>query len=467
MNAVPPRRVAVLDVGKTNVKLVVVDATAGGEIWTRSMPNRVRPDGPYPHADVVAIDGFLMASLADAEADVGIDAISITAHGATGALVGPDGLALPVLDYEHDGPDAVADDYAEVRPAFSESFSPRLPGGLNLGAQLFWQSRAFPDACARASAFLTYPQYWAWRLTGVAATEPTSLGCHTDLWAPERRAFSSLVRRMGWDGLMAPVRSAFDILGVLRPEIARRLGLGPTLPVSCGLHDSNASLLPHLQHRAGPQSIVSTGTWIVAFAVGGALDRLDASRDMLANVDAYGRPVPSARFMGGREFDRLTDGRPETPDPACVASVLARGVMAWPGFAPGSGPFPGATGRWSTDPATLSAPERTAAASLYAALMAATCLDLLGAAGRTTVEGPFARNALFLRALAWLTGRAVLARPGATGTSAGAARLWAGSGTPGLGAATPVDLGEDGPGAGFAAYAARWRERTGGGAPRR
>ena len=153
-----PRRIAVLDVGKTNVKLVLVDAETGGEIRSRSMPNRVRRDGPYPHADTEAIEAFLLDGLADLASEGGFDAVSITAHGATGALVGPDGLALPVLDYEHDGPDAVAEDYAKVRPAFAETFSPRLPGGLNLGAQLFWQARAFPDAFAGAS-FLTYPQY--------------------------------------------------------------------------------------------------------------------------------------------------------------------------------------------------------------------------------------------------------------------------------------------------------------------
>ena len=455
-----PRNVAVLDIGKTNVKLVLVDAASGGEMWQRSMPNRARRDGPYPHADTEAIAAFLLDGLADLASASGFDGLSITTHGATGTLVDGSGLALPVLDYEHEGPDTVADLYAEVRPGFAETFSPRLPGGLNLGAQLFWQARTCPDAFAGASTFLTYPQYWAWRLTGVAATEPTSLGCHTDLWAPQRGGFSSLVDRMGWRGLMAPVRSPFDVLGPLRPEIARRIGRETAVPVACGLHDSNASLLPHLQDRTGPQSIVSTGTWIVAFAVGGALDRLDAARDMLANVDAYGRPVASARFMGGREFDRLTDGRPEAPDSACVASVLARGTMALPSFAPGSGPFPAAAGRWSEDERGLTPPERTAAASLYAALMTATCLDLLGAAGPTTIEGPFARNALFLSALFQLTGRVVLAAPGATGTSFGASRLFADSASPTTCPATPSaagpSLGRD-----FAAYAARWRDAAG------
>ena len=43
-------------------------------------------------------------------------------------------------------------------------------------------------------------------------------------------------------------------------------------------------------------------------AAGGALDRLDAGRDMLANVDALGDPVPCARFMGGREFALIAGG---------------------------------------------------------------------------------------------------------------------------------------------------------------
>ena len=176
-----PSRIAVLDVGKTNVKLVVVDAATRDEIWVRTVPNTIRCDGPYPHADVAMIEAFLIDALADAAAAIGIDAVSITTHGATGALIGPDGLVLPVLDYEYDGPDALDADYARIRPAFAESYAPRLPGGLNLGAQLFWQARCFPDAFARASNFVTYPQFWAWRLTGVAATEPTSLGCHTDL----------------------------------------------------------------------------------------------------------------------------------------------------------------------------------------------------------------------------------------------------------------------------------------------
>ena len=454
-----PRRIAVLDIGKTNVKVVLFDAASGAEGWVRTMPNTVRKDGPYPHFDVLRIEAFFLDALADLAGDGGFDAVSITAHGAAGALLNGQDLALPVLDYEHDGPDDLAAEYDRLRPAFAETFSPRLPGGLNLGAQLFWQSRRFPEAFAAATRLVTYPQYWAFWLTGVAATEATSLGCHTDLWAPGKARLSSLVAAMGWAGMMAPLRSAFDILGPIRRDLARRIGLDRPVPVACGLHDSNASLLPHIQADSGAVSVVSTGTWAIVFALGGALDRLDPARDTLANVDAYGRAVPSARFMGGREFDILTDRQAGADDPEAIDRVIAQTIMALPTFAPGSGPFPRATSRWSQNPATLTPAERLAVASLYEALMTATCLDLLGAQGRTVVEGPFARNALFCDALARLTGRAVLAAEGSTGTSAGAAHLL----LPAAGASHQRAFSGAllGVADAFDAYAARWRAAIG------
>ncbi|TGR94354.1 carbohydrate kinase, partial [Mesorhizobium sp. M1C.F.Ca.ET.188.01.1.1] len=93
--------------------------------------------------------------LADLNHERRIDAISITTHGATGALVDQSGeLALPVLDYEFDGPDRLAQEYDAVRPPFAETGTPRLPVGLNLGAQFFWQQRRFPAEFAKATAML-------------------------------------------------------------------------------------------------------------------------------------------------------------------------------------------------------------------------------------------------------------------------------------------------------------------------
>jgi sugar (pentulose or hexulose) kinase len=417
------RHVAVIDIGKTNAKVALVDLAGMREVVLRRMANAPAADGPYPHHDVELLWSFILDSLAEIDREQRIEAISITTHGATGVLVDAAGeLALPVLDYEFAGPDVLAKDYDVIRPPFAETGTPRLPVGLNLGAQLFWQQKHFPAEFARAAAMLMYPQYWALRLTGVAANEVTSLGCHTDLWNPWKADFSSLVDKMQWRQLMAPVRPAKDRLGPILPALAIRTGLDAQTPVFCGLHDSNASLLPHLLSDTPPFSVVSTGTWVVSMAVGGNKVTLDPARDTLVNVNALGNPVPSARFMGGREFSLLTQGQSEDWTEADIATVLARKTSLLPSTQQGSGPFPHHRAAWLNADG-INNGQRFAAITFYLALMTATCLDLIGADGPTTVEGPFARNRLFTRMLAATTARAIIASAAATGTSIGAALL--------------------------------------------
>jgi sugar (pentulose or hexulose) kinase len=442
-----PRHIAVIDIGKTNAKVVLIDSDTSAQLAVRSTPNVVRRDGLYPHADVEMLWAFISESLATFHDQHGLEGISITTHGATAALMTGDELALPVLDYEHP---IMPEGYDAVRPPFAETLSPRLPNGLNLGAQLFWQSQAFPEAFARVTDILAYPQYWAFRLTGALASELTSLGCHTDLWAPGENRFSGLVDAQGWQALFPPVLPAASTIGTVLP------GLGlPPVPVTVGIHDSNASLLPHLGRHEEPFTVLSTGTWSIAMTVGGRTDALDEARDSLANVDAFGRPVPTARFMGGREFDLLVPQIVE-PTGADIAHVLGEHVMAVPSFTPGVGPFPSHEGGWSVDPDTLTPGQRSAAASLYLALMAHTCLSLCGLGKSITLEGPLARNRLFGAALAALTGVPVRASGDATGTSLGASLLFGGTlpHTEGSHAIDPLEA------ASLTAYVNEWNARV-------
>ena len=245
------------------------------------------------------------------------------------------------------------------------------------------------------------------------------MGAHSDLWNPRALHWSSLVPRVGWEKKLAPLRPAFDRLGPVRPALAKHLGLAQATAVRCGIHDSSASLLPHLKERKPPFAVVSTGTWVILFAVGGDIEHLDPKRDTLANVSALGDPVACGRFMGGREFERLTGGDLTPPSGADLDRVLTAPIMALPTFSPGTGPFPRGKGRWTHEPASLSPGERNAAASIYLALMTAESLSLVGAAGPTIVEGPFARNDLYCRALSAITGRPVEPSDSGTGTMLG------------------------------------------------
>jgi sugar (pentulose or hexulose) kinase len=415
--------VAVLDIGKSNVKLALVDPRRRAVLDMRTTPNNVRTDGPYPHFDVDHLWDWFLDGLRELSTMRPIDVIATTTHGACFAVVAGDDLALPILDYEFSGPEAVNDAYRGLRGGFAETLSPDLPNGLNAGRQLFWLSRTFPDAFARADAILPYPQYWTMRLTGVKVAEATSFGAHTDLWNPRAATFSHLAETEGWAALVPAMVEPWQTVGTLLPEVAERTGLAPDCRVVAGIHDSNAALLPHMLWRPLPFAVLSTGTWMITFAAGGSLDALDPSRDCLANIDAFVRPVPSAMCMAGREFEILTDGASATPTRADIERVIEHRAMVLPGLVAGSGPFGARKGGWSIDPGRLSPGSRNAAASLYAALIADTCLGLTGADGPVVIEGPFARNAVFLAGLAQLTGRNVLARPDAAGTTLGAALL--------------------------------------------
>lgn len=416
------RHIGVIDVGKTNAKLALVDAATWTEIGVVTRPNAVLPGPPWPHFDLDGHWRFFLHHLGRFHAEHGVDAISVTTHGASAVLLDAQGeLAAPMLDYEYSGPDELAGAYDAIRPAFTETGSARLPMGLNLGAQLHWLFHTQPDLADRVAQILTYPQYWGYRLTGERATDVTSLGCHTDLWNPWQGRFSSLVDRLGLAGRIPVARRPGAILGHLRPDVAAATGLSPDTPVACGIHDSNASLYPYVMGMQAPFAVVSTGTWVVAMAVGGRDAVLDPARDVLVNVNACGDAVPSARFMGGREFDMIrgTDAAP--PDEGDRRAVLDGGVMILPAVEPASGPFPGCVMSWTSDPQT--AGQRMAALSWYLALMTATCLDLIGAAGPVIVEGPFARNGDYLAMLTAICPGGVRVASSATGTSVGAGML--------------------------------------------
>lgn len=415
--------VAVLDIGKTNVKLALFDD--GRLLWEKSAPNRVRPGPPYPHEDVESAWTFFLDALHEAARTHQVNAIVPTAHGAAGALIGESELAAPVMDYEFTGVEVIEPDYARLRPPFSESLSPNLPAGLNLGRQLAYQKWRCPDLFAKAKYFVGYPQYWTWRLSGVAVSEVTTLGAHTDLWSPRQGRFSSLVAALDVGHLLPPLRRAFDPLGPIKPEIAAACGLAPDTPVFCGIHDSNASLLPYLLSRQTPFTVLSTGTWVILMCIGLSLEQLDPHDDTLANVDALGRPIACGRFMGGREYAVIAGGSGNA-DLDAIERVIASGAMALPCFSGQGGPYATTKGVICGEPA---ARDRTALATLYCALVSDLMLTRMGAAsGDLIVEGTFAGNLAFCQTLGALRPtQRVFAAEDAAGTARGAAMLaqWA------------------------------------------
>ncbi len=415
---------AVLDVGKTHVKLHVIDEQLTSR-FSRGRDNPVIEAGLYPHYDIDDLWCWICKALTEAAAHFDINVIAVTTHGAAAALVHPkvgeSGLVLPIMDYEFT--DVACDsDYQAIRPPFTETYSPALPLGLNLGRQLFWQQRHCQQAFDNAQYILPYPQYWAWRLTRVAVAEVSSWGCHTDLWQPTTGDYSAVVDSLGIRAKLPPLVHAGDVIGTVTAEVSAQTGLPTKCQVIAGLHDSNASYLRYL-HRKTPFTVVSTGTWVISFSTATEMSSLVEQQDMLANVDINGHPVACARFMGGREFEQICRQTGSNPQggftEADLHQLIEKPVFALPDFSGGSGPFGG------RDPeCQAGARNGTALASLYCALMLDYELELLQAQGDIIVEGVWLRDVLQCRLLAQLRpGQPVLLSRDETGTVTGAARL--------------------------------------------
>lgn len=417
--------IAVIDLGKTHSKVALVDGQRATEIDVVRQRTTPNPKALYRSLNHQRIEAFLISALTRFAQQYTIDALTVTTHGATIALLDKHGnLALPVLDYECTDIDSLRNEYEQVRPAFSQTGSPALPAGLNIGAQLYWQQTRFPKEFDAVAYILTWPQYWVHWLTGKYANDITSLGCHTDCYSVKATGYSGLLQSQRWSDRFPPLKHSGEFAGGLLATVSQQTGLAEGLPVHVGIHDSNASLVPHLVHQKKPFSVVSTGTWFVCMAVGAKSIELDESRDTLMNVSAFGEPVPSARFMGGRE--RELTGLPVSLDQSSVETFLNHiesAALMMPSVVEGTGPFPECDTAWIDLHEHHSEVHQACACSLYLALMAHECLQLIGADGSTFVEGPLTQDTLFLDMLTVASERPVRVSESETGTCVGAAML--------------------------------------------
>jgi sugar (pentulose or hexulose) kinase len=381
----------VLDVGKTHVKLTVL-APDGREVFERRTRNGPIVVDGCTRLDIEGIWGWFCQRARQIASEYAVDSIAIATHGAAAVLIDKRTLA-PVCappDYECNA--YSEDGYDALRPPFADTFSPRLPAGLNLGRQLHRELAPFSRAERAQFWVMVYPNYWSWRLTGVPSTEITSLGCHTDLWNVRENKFSSLVSDLGLEDSFPPMFEAWKSVGGVSAAAARETGLPEGARVLPGMHDSNAGYFPYLRlENARRPTVISTGTWAIVLCPHASLDILDERLDMLANVDARGGRVATARYMGGREFEEVCALTGSDIATECssedLQEVIDGGVFVLPTFAPGAGPYSSRVGEIIGRPRN-----GKACATLYSALMLDALLTNLRSTEEIVVEGSFAKN---------------------------------------------------------------------------
>ena len=158
------RGIAVVDIGATNSKVVLYDRDLR-EIDRRKTETVHRPGPPYAHLAPDEILAFVVRTINELDQTLPVDAISVSAFGATIACVGEDGdLAVPVMDYLAEPPADVCERYAKIAPAFSEVFCNVAPVALTIGKQIFWLEESFPEAFSTVRSVMPWGQYIAFRL---------------------------------------------------------------------------------------------------------------------------------------------------------------------------------------------------------------------------------------------------------------------------------------------------------------
>ena len=418
------RGIAVADVGYTHTKLILFNEKL--EILAERKISSSHPEGPpYKSNDPAPALAFFAKAIPELDAILPIDVIIPCGHGAAVVALDEKGeLVLPAMDYNAEPPSDVIAAYQKIMPDFAESASPFLPMALMHGMQLFWMQQKWPDAFAKTKHILPWIQYMGYRLSGSLACEITSMCCQSHLMNVPESKLSSLVVNQGWAPFFAPIRPAWEEIGRLRPEFCGQ-GLKGEARVLTGVHDSSANFLRYLAGGKAHFTLVSTGTWSIAFDTDTKLEALIENLDTSANRDVLGRVVACSRFFGGREFDLLAgDSAKLEPSLDVAKSLIANGIMALPSFSSSPGPKPGTADQGKIIGAIKTPLERVTLASIYCAQMVSSQLDALYSSHDIILDGPFTQNPVLLSILASLRPKQKLWSSNlSNGTAAGAACL--------------------------------------------
>jgi xylulokinase len=300
--------------------------------------------------------------------------------------------------------------------------------GAAVGAKVAWLARHEPDRLSGAAWLLSPRDLMVWDLTGVLATDPT-LASATGLFDADGREVQELVGPAA--GRIPEVVDPDTVVGKVRPEPARNLGIDPGTPVVIGAGDRACEVL-----GAGAtvdRAMVAWGTTANVSVPVGRLPgqipaALTATRGAMGGwlleggLSAAGALLAWLGGVTGRSTGELADQAGLSPPGA--GGVLA---LPWPG---------GARAPWWCDQSGAGflglgyehGPADLARAVFEAvAYDVARCLDATSAAGfppgGLTIGGSTATGPVWIEVLTGVTGLAATRRRSGEAAMAGAALL--------------------------------------------
>ena len=406
----------VLDIGKTNVKLTFVDSFNNKTIKFF----KTKQKNIYRHGIKIlnsnSIFEWAIKKITYIERKHDLDKFVCTAHGTSIALISYDDKELlACTDYEYKF-DKLFNSYKKIAPKFNESFSPFLENGLNIGQQIYYLYKRKQKLIKETKYILNYPQYIVWKLTSSFSSEISYVGCHTHLWDFKRNKLSSFVKKIKLQKKFPEIRKAWDTIG------QREIG-NSKLKIINGIHDSNASYLYFKNSDIKNFTLVSTGTWYIIFNQKTPLKNLNPSLDMLANIDVFGKPVPTMRFMGGREYDHLMGVFKISNKTRAIKDFSFHDYLIYPSYASGGG--------FSINKINIGFYEGLNKGQiyylicLYISFVINFCLNQMRSSNTIILDGPITKNITIMKILSSLRKKQiVLKNKREIGTTLGATNLF-------------------------------------------
>ncbi len=264
-------QVLVLDCGAHSVRAILVDSQ-GNLLQAESRPNA--PKRQFRDRDWLIWDteSIWKNLLLCARAVLGrsgrrsVAAVIATSFSDDGAPVDErGGLLYPVISWQCPRTVEIAESIDEIIP-FATLY--RITGEQIMRQhtlfRLLWLRRNAPGVLEKAHAYLMFPGILNYRLTGEMVNDPTTADSMMLLDIRRRDYSPQLLSATGF------VRDFFgrmvepgQVIGTLRPAIARGLGLEGRIPVVAAGHDTQFAVCG--SGCESGEAVLSSGTWEILF----------------------------------------------------------------------------------------------------------------------------------------------------------------------------------------------------------
>jgi sugar (pentulose or hexulose) kinase len=295
--------IAIFDVGKTNKKLFLFDSRYQMVFEKSAQFKETVDEDGEPCENLESLQTSVFSSLREVlkMEEFEVKAVNFSGYGASFVYLDENGQPLtPLYNYLKAYPPQLQKQFYDQyggEQEFSKITASPVLGSLNSGMQLYRIKYERPELFEKIRYALHLPQYLSYLITGIPATDITSIGCHTNLWNFTTRQYHEWVIK---EGLL----EKFPAIGEGDKAVFVDFE-GHPLACGIGLHDSSAALIPYLMNFKEPFILISTGTWCISMNPFNEdpLTVAELEQDCLCYLTYEARPVKASRLFAGHEHE--------------------------------------------------------------------------------------------------------------------------------------------------------------------